>query len=108
MYEFSKAELSSFYNQVAVRVAEKIGVVDAEWKSRGELGIEIQRLSPDISFALSQFYDAYQTWYDTCYKEGSAIAAGGNDDDGYEYVEIAFARDDARKRLIEQLNSYRR
>ena len=45
MFGFSKEELASFYHQVVSNVAQRIGIENSEWKSIGELGVEISKLN---------------------------------------------------------------
>jgi len=108
MYEFTKAELSSYYYHVAVLVANHLEIQQSEWKSRGELGVEIKTKNPEVSQLLSEFYKAYQAWYDYCYQDGSSKITGEDNNCGYAYIELSKDRDEIRNRLIDKLNSLHR
>ena len=105
MFDFSKGQLDSFYHQVIVNVADKVGVNNFEWMSIGELDIEILKLNSEIYDSLSKFFKDYRAWYDYSYENGAGKKFDFNVGSGAQYMELSKARDAARNKLLEQLNA---
>jgi hypothetical protein len=101
---FNKADLGNFYHFVFVNVARIINVVDAEWKSIGELKQEINDNNSNIYSLLTSFLTAYQAWYDYSYD-----ASGNLIDPSLlpNLSTIVNKRDSTRKQLIDELDKYR-
>ena len=104
MFGFSKEELASFYHQVVSNVAQRIGIENSEWKSIGELGVEISKLNNEIYDSLCKFFKAYQAWYDYSYENGVGKDFDFNNGSGAQYIELSNSRDATRNELLRQLN----
>ena len=105
MFEFSKQDLASFYQQIVVNTAQTLGIKDAEWKSIGELGVELSKLNIQIYSLLVEFFKDYQTWYDYSYDEngvGKSFDYAG--ESGARYIELSDKRDSTRNKLLQLLN----
>ncbi len=101
--EFNKAELAGFYEQVFVNVAARLNIEDAEWKSRGELEIEIRNSHEEIHALLKQFILIYQAWYDFSFVDGVGKKLEGGESE--QYSVLSQARDESRKALLEALSN---
>ena len=108
MFGFSKEELASFYHQVVTNVAQRIGITNFEWKSIGELDIEISKLNNEIHGLLCKFFKDYQAWYDYSYENGIGKIFDFNNGSGAQYIELSSIRDTTRNELLEQLNSIKK
>ncbi|MDF0378407.1 hypothetical protein [Methylophilus sp. YYY-1] len=106
MFEFTKHDLASFYQYVVVNVAQRLGIKEAEWKSIGELGIEISKSNSDIYEILVQFFKDYQAWYDYSYDEkGVGKSFDFTNDSGTRYIDLSNKRDETRSLLLQKLNA---
>ena len=104
MFEFTKHDLASFYQYIVIKVAQKLGIKEAEWKSIGELSVEISKSNSNIHDILVQFFKEYQAWYDYSYDE-NGVGKSIDNDSGTRYIELSDIRDEARNHLLQKLNS---
>lgn len=106
MFEFTKQDLASFYQFVVINVAQRLGIKDAEWKSIGELDMEISKSNNEIYNLLVKFFKEYQAWYDYSYDEnGAGKSFDLTNDSGSLYIELSNARDTTRSDLLQKLNA---
>ena len=106
MFDFTKQDLASFYQFVVINVAQRLGIKDAEWKSIGELGMEISKSSPETYNLLAQFFQAYQGWYAYSFDEnGKGKSFDETNESGSRYFDLSKARDETRKNLLQKINA---
>jgi hypothetical protein len=106
MFEFTKHDLASFYQYVVVNVAQRLGIKEAEWKSIGELGVEISKFNINTHEILVQFFKDYQAWYDYSYDEnGVGKSFDFTNDSGTKYIDLSNKRDESRNLLLQKLNA---
>lgn len=106
MFEFTKQDLASFYQFVVINVAQRLGIKDADWKSIGELGMEISKSNTEIYDLLVKFFEDYLAWYDYSYDEnGIGKSFDLSYDSGSRYIELSNTRDATRNSLLQKLNA---
>lgn len=106
MFEFTKQDLANFYQFVVINVAQRVGIKDAEWKSIGELGMEISKSNTEVYDLLVKFFKDYQSWYDYSYdSSGVGKSFDLTNDSGSRYIELSNTRDTTRNALLQKLNA---
>ncbi|MUJ26302.1 hypothetical protein [Aliivibrio fischeri] len=68
--------LKSFFESTLVRVATKLNIQDADWKSSHELYSEIANVNGDMYKLLVDFFTAYIAWYNVHVDIDKAGTAG--------------------------------
>lgn len=106
MFDFTKQDLANFYQFVVIKVAQTLGIKDVEWKSIGELDMEISESNVEIYNLLVMFFKNYQSWYDYSYeKNGVGKLFDLTNDSGSRYIDLSNTRDTARNALLQKLNA---